>query len=186
MPRTILAFIFSMGFAVCSMTAFSQISTHHSAQIDRVWQMGSCNCYIFSISLWEYVSDNQMESSQRIHNFKVMNGSECRDLKDPDQLMDMSSTISLKEIDVNSEFFLRPADVESQRQYKDLLTLYPHKDIYQNYTHVSVKTSIFSSENSGNPAVFAISLLRNASGDFEEEEMISEIHFFQENGQVSQ
>lgn len=181
-----MAFVFSMGFVVSSIPVFSQPSTHYTAQIDRVWQMGSCNCYIFSISLWEYTSEGQLESSQRIHNFKVMNGTECRDLKDPDQLMDMNSTISLKEIDANSQFFLRPADVEAQRQFKDLLNLYPYKEIYQNYTHVSVKTSIFSSEESKNPAVFAISLLRNASEDSGRQNMISEIHFFQQNDVISQ
>ena len=163
-------------------TGFAQMSENYYARLDKVWQVGTCNCYIFSISLWASVSDDKTAATSQLHQFKIINGAECKDLKDGDDQPQLNSAVSLNEVDQSKRFDLQPVDQSKMRQYKDLAGLYSHKENINKYPHIALKTTVFKDKNNNSGAsAFAISLLSTEPGFAIENAMVADIHFFEEN-----
>lgn len=180
MPK-VLSILFCLFIAgLPTQSALAQVSENYYAQLDKVWQMGSCNCYIFSISLWASTADDRTAATSKLHEFKLMNGAECRDLQEPTDQPPERSAVSLNEVKNTEKFYLQVVSQSKMRQYKDLTGLYKYDQTTNEYPYITLKTTVFKEKDSSGPSAFAISLLSNLEDTDRKKGMVADIYFFED------
>lgn len=162
-------------------------ATDYISQLDKVWQLGTCNCYIFNMSIWEYSSDQEKMASRKIHEFQIVRGTECMDVKEGSTSEDYYSTMTLKAIKKDYPFTLPQTSGESLDQLKDLEQQREViHNFFQNYGQVGLNTIVFSSENASDPQVIAVSLVNTSESDEFQENQIADIYFYELDSAASQ
>ena len=171
-----LSFVFIFLFS--GVLLFGQ-TTDYLPRLDNVWQIGSCNCYLFSISIWKTNTQGDKNQSKLLYNFHLISGKECEEFKEFSRDFSLKEIPqSLKELDVNYPFLLAEADHATLNQLSALENKLPTYTYLQEYRHISLTLNQWEENEKNKKEVFSIILSSLGTNKTEELPKTSDVVFF--------
>jgi hypothetical protein len=153
--------------------------THFVPKIDHVWQIGSCNCYLFNFSVWENTTNKDKFSSREIHSFHLITGEECKEFKDSGNLWSKDEIPqSLKELNLNHPFKLTkatPEELQKNPSFNDYQLLYTYP---QSYDYLSLTLEKWKSAKNDGRRIFSLKVNGFETLNTENNKIISDLVVF--------
>nr|MBS0037962.1 hypothetical protein [Saprospiraceae bacterium] len=147
-------------------TGFGQANTSYLSEIDRAWQMGTCNCYVFSVSIWEYHTEGDKTTSNKIQDLQFINGSECKDLKEPGSYNHRELPMELQKLDLNQSMTLKEADVEMLVRLEEFNEAHLLENTFtKKYKSIAIRTEVLQSTEQKEKKTILVTLLSNSPND---------------------
>jgi len=186
MPRIIRILVFAVATFSLAHTADGQVKTSYLAQIDKIWQVGTCNCYIIYLNIWEHYSDQKTTTSGRLHEFQFINGTECKDLKEPGSIQNMELPMELKKLSPNQHIVLSSIEDQALLRLEEFMESKSVENSYtQNYKTIAIRTELLHSTEADEQKSILVSLMSHHP-EMEEKHQLADFLIFPLNGNASQ
>ena len=186
MPRIFRILVFAVVTFSLAHNSAAQVQNSYLAEVNKIWQVGTCNCYIIYLSIWEHYSDQKTTTSSRLHEFQFINGTECKDLKESGSIQNMELPMELKKLGPNQQIVLSSIEDQALLRLEEFMDSQSVENSYtQNYKSIAVRTELLQSTDSGEQKSILVSLMSHHP-DKEEKHQLADFLIFPLNGNASQ